>query len=254
MAGDWIKFECNLPEKPEVLAITAILGMDDPDTTVGKLMRLFRWFDQHTTDGNAPRVTPALLDRAVGVTGLTQALIEVGWLHAESTGLRLEKFDRHNGATAKSRAQTAKRVANHRGNADGNAATVTAALAREREEIEKRKKEEKASRKRATTPDVDKPEGVAEQTWADWLKLRANKRAAVTETVLTEARAEASKAGVSLQRFLEIWCMRGSQGLQADWLRADERGPARQPAPTKFAAAAAGVFGRAPQPSEVIDV
>jgi hypothetical protein len=143
MAGDWIKFECNLPEKPEVLAITASLGLDDPDATVGKLMRLFRWFDQHTTDGNAARVTPPLLDRAIGVTGLTQALMEVGWLHHEPTGLRLEKFERHNGSSAKARAQTAKRVANHRSNAPGNAGsnapTVTPALARE----EKRREEKK---------------------------------------------------------------------------------------------------------------
>ena len=45
----------------------------------------------------------------------------------------------------------------------------------------------------------------------------------MTETVLAEARKEAEKAGVSLDRFFAIWCIRGSQGLQADWLRADER-------------------------------
>jgi 5-methylcytosine-specific restriction endonuclease McrA len=120
VAGDWIKFECNLPEKPEVLAITAALGLDDPDATVGKLMRLFRWFDQHTTDGNAKRVTGALLDKAIGVSGLAQALIDVGWLHPSAEGMRLEKFDRHNGASAKARSETAKRVAAHRSRkADG---------------------------------------------------------------------------------------------------------------------------------------
>jgi hypothetical protein len=46
MAGDWIKMECSLPDKPETLAITAAMGWDDPDLTVGKLMRVFRWFDQ----------------------------------------------------------------------------------------------------------------------------------------------------------------------------------------------------------------
>jgi len=35
MAGDWIKFECSLPEKPETLAITVAMGWDDPDLTVG---------------------------------------------------------------------------------------------------------------------------------------------------------------------------------------------------------------------------
>lgn len=71
------------------------------------------------------------------------------------------------------------------------------------------------------------PDGVDPQTWADWQTLRKAKRAPVTETVLRDARREAEKAGLPLTRFLEIWCSRGSQGLQADWLKPHERaGPA----------------------------
>jgi hypothetical protein len=160
MAGEWIKFECNLPEKPEVLAITAALGWDDPDLTVGKLMRLFRWFDQQTVGGNAAGVTPALLDRIIGVSGFAQAVANVGWLHFDAHGVSLEKFDRHNGASAKARAQTAKRVANHRGNAAGNgvdnadrnADGVTAPLAREREEKNKNPSGSSATAKPARKP------------------------------------------------------------------------------------------------------
>jgi len=82
--------------------------------------------------------------------------------------------------------------------------------------------EEKA-RKRAT-PSLSCPDDVAEQTWNDWLQLRKGKRAAVTETVVAEARKQADKAHVSLDRFLSIWCARGSQGLEADWLKPNERG------------------------------
>lgn len=59
--------------------------------------------------------------------------------------------------------------------------------------------------------------------WDDWLALRARKRAPVTQTVLDGARSEAQKAGMPLADFLAVWCMRGSQGLQADWLMADQR-------------------------------
>lgn len=142
MAGEWIKFESNLPEKPETLAITAAMGWTDPDLTVGKLMRLFRWFDQQTVDGNAARVTPALLDHVVGVTGFTMAVASVGWLSTTEDGLCLAKFERHNGESAKKRALTAKRVAKHKSNAEtnaeGNAPSVSFALPREekrREEI-----------------------------------------------------------------------------------------------------------------------
>lgn len=138
MAGEWLKFDNSLPEKPETLAITVAMGWDDPDLTVGKLMRLFRWFDQHTVDGNARGVTTALLDRIVGVSGFVQAVADVGWLVIEQGALSLHNFDRHNGATAKGRAQTAKRVANCKANAKGNAEAVTKPLPRE----EKRREEE----------------------------------------------------------------------------------------------------------------
>ena len=75
------------------------------------------------------------------------------------------------------------------------------------------------------------PEGVAEQTWADWLALRKAKKAPVTETVLENARGEAAKAGMTLDAFPRVWCARGSQGLQADWLKPHERGsPSTEPA------------------------
>lgn len=144
MAGDWLKFEVNTPEKPEVLAITIEMGWDDPDLTVGKLLRVWRWFDQHTQEGNAASVTPALLDRIVGVTGFCQAMANVGWLTINEDGIGLPNFDRHNGTTAKRRVLTAKRVAKHKGNAkandEGNADSVTEALPREeknREDIDK---------------------------------------------------------------------------------------------------------------------
>jgi hypothetical protein len=79
-------------------------------------------------------------------------------------------------------------------------------------------KEEKAQRKRSAPP----PEGVADQTWCDWLDLRRKKRAPVTATVVDSAKAEAAKAGMTLDAFLRIWCFRGSQGLQADWLKPNE--------------------------------
>jgi hypothetical protein len=148
MAGDWLKFEANTPEKPEVLAITIELGFDDPDLTVGKLLKVWRWFDQHTVNGNAASVTPALLDLLIGVTGITQAMANVGWLHInEGGGIDLPNFERHNGKTAKDRALTAKRVASHKAskvvNDEGNGDSVTYALPREEKRREDNKKQKK---------------------------------------------------------------------------------------------------------------
>ena len=83
-----------------------------------------------------------------------------------------------------------------------------------------------AARKRA--PTLARPDDVAEKVWNDWLQLRKAKRAPVTGTVLDGARAEAGKAGLTLDAFLRVWCNRGSQGLLADWLKPNERAPQRQ--------------------------
>jgi hypothetical protein len=141
MAGEWIKFEASTPEKREVFFITAAMGWTDPDLTVGKLLKVWRWFDQQTVGGNADGVTLALLDSIIGVTGFAQAMCNVGWLVSDERGVSLPNFDRHNGKTAKERALTAKRVAKHKTNATpnakGNGVSVTGALPRE----EKRREE-----------------------------------------------------------------------------------------------------------------
>lgn len=79
----------------------------------------------------------------------------------------------------------------------------------------------RAPRKRK--PHLERPDSVDAQVWGDWLQLRAKKRAPVTATVLAGASSEAEKAGIPLEAFLRIWCTRGSQGLEADWLKASER-------------------------------
>lgn len=67
------------------------------------------------------------------------------------------------------------------------------------------------------------PEDVEPQVWSDWLELRSKKKAPVTQTVIETARKEAEKAALSLEGFLRIWCVRGSQGLDASWIKPAER-------------------------------
>lgn len=75
--------------------------------------------------------------------------------------------------------------------------------------------------KKATA--VARPDDVNEQVWNDWLQLRKSKKASVTQTVINGARKEAEKADLTLQGFLEIWCLRGSQGLEASWIKQEEK-------------------------------
>jgi hypothetical protein len=172
MAGDWIKLEIATSDKPEVWQIGESLGID-PDAVVGKLIRVWAWFDQQTLDGNAKgnatsvttgnaasvtkSATMALLDRKVGVTGFCAAMISVGWMLDDSGALTLPNFDRHNGKTAKTRALTAKRVLEHKkkGNAGANDLVTLPALPREEKRREEKIEDSKAVRPKFTPPTLE---------------------------------------------------------------------------------------------------
>jgi hypothetical protein len=79
----------------------------------------------------------------------------------------------------------------------------------------------RSGEKRASAP--HRPSDVDEQVWKDWVALRRRKRADVSLTTLEGAREQAQLAGMSLEAFLRVWCRRGSQGLEADWLKPHER-------------------------------
>jgi hypothetical protein len=78
---------------------------------------------------------------------------------------------------------------------------------------------------------------------------------------LPSAVIEAGKAGISLEAFLRIWVLRGSQGLLAAWLKENERGgypnetPGQRGSRERVAVAVPGIAAR-PQAKqmEVFDV
>jgi hypothetical protein len=90
-------------------------------------------------------------------------------------------------------------------------------------EGETEKEIETKTEKRKSATVVACPPDVGLQEWQDWLSLRKAKKAPVTETVLKSARKESEKAGITLNAFLTIWCARGSQGLEASWLKSDDK-------------------------------
>ena len=206
MAGDWLKFDKATPEKQEVFAIASSLNLD-PDTVVGKLMRVWSWFDTHTENGNAAGVTPALLDRCAGVTGFVAEMQKVGWIVVKTDGVSLPNFTRHCGKTAKTRALGASRSAGFRGS---NGASVTSSLPRE----EKRREEKKEK----ATPNGDLLAEISPQVAKDFRALRTKLRAPITATAVAGIRREADKAGLNLEAAITVCCERGWRGFKADWL------------------------------------
>jgi 5-methylcytosine-specific restriction endonuclease McrA len=119
VSGDWIKMRCNLWDDPRVARICDLCECTEAPV-VGALYWLWATADQHTEDGILPGLTLRQIDRKTGVDGFAAALCEVGWLADHPEGVRVVRFEEHNGASAKKRVETARRVAKHRASADAD--------------------------------------------------------------------------------------------------------------------------------------
>lgn len=143
MAGDWIKMRGNLWDDPRVSRLCDLTDQGEA-AIVGGLYWLWATADQHSQDGSMPGLSLRQIDRKTGIQGFGQALCDVGWISESADGIVIERFEEHNGASAKSRAMTAKRVANHKERTANDEVTVaplaeshdtvSSALPREREE------------------------------------------------------------------------------------------------------------------------
>jgi len=60
--------------------------------------------------------------------------------------------------------------------------------------------------------------GIDPKIAADWITLRRQKKAAITETALKGIQREADKAGMSLENALATSCERGWTGFKAEWV------------------------------------
>lgn len=174
MAGDWIKVQKDTPDKPEVLAIASRMGLD-PDAVVGKLIRIWSWFDTHTIDGNALSVTFSFLDRLTGVTGFAEQVALVGWLEQNGQSLSLPNFGNHNGETAKKRGLGKNRTEKHRSNAESNAPSVT------KTSPEKRREEKSINKEYKATDVALLPDWIPLETWAAFLEMRKKIKKPPTE-------------------------------------------------------------------------
>lgn len=69
---------------------------------------------------------------------------------------------------------------------------------------------------------VSPPDGVTDVVWKDFLAIRRAKRAPMTPTALAGIQREAERAGITLQKAIEVCCERGWQGFKAEWVLGDK--------------------------------
>lgn len=74
------------------------------------------------------------------------------------------------------------------------------------------------SKEKNPKKEISKPDDVDDETWADFITLRKAKKAPITATAIKILRKEADKAGIPLQRAIEVSIQRGWTGFEADWM------------------------------------
>lgn len=115
MAGDWIPIQCSLPDSPKVARIASLVKID-ADAVVGKLVRMWRWFGEHTTNGVTHIGAEFIDDRVVFCVGFVAACAhpEVRYAIIDGTKLTLPEWTRWNGSAAKTRLKDNQRRAKNR--------------------------------------------------------------------------------------------------------------------------------------------
>ncbi len=80
----------------------------------------------------------------------------------------------------------------------------------------------KALKATKLTKPMEIPYGVTEQTWSDFKRLRAAKKAPITTRAIEAINKEAMIAGMSLENALRECCARGWTGFKAEWVRSKQ--------------------------------
>jgi uncharacterized protein YdaU (DUF1376 family) len=65
----------------------------------------------------------------------------------------------------------------------------------------------------------NRPEGVLESLWEDFITLRKAKKAPLTASALKGIEREAKKAGMNIEEALYECCSRGWTGFKAEWIK-----------------------------------
>ena len=187
MAGDWIKMRIDLQTHPKVFRMVSALQADRL-RIIGGLHIAWSIFDTHSSDGVLVGYTVDAMDAVVGWPGFTQAMIDVEWACVNEGGsLVMPRFDEHNGASAKRRANDSERKRNERKKPVRNLSASDADSLRTREEKrreEKKQDQEQGADAQAKSGKFDpltaKPANVSDKAWADWCQHRKEIRKPLT--------------------------------------------------------------------------
>jgi len=267
MAGDWIKMRTDMYRDPKVCVIADFLldkegGLSRyvnqqcqrdmtvtrnvmRNATVGALASVWGVMRMRGKCDGVDLVcrcaTLAVIDDIADLPGFGDAMNAVGWVEETADGLVFPRFfEDHNvdpDSTAKQKAAERQRRFRERRNAEktsgdeshGDVTRDVTVTDRE----EKRREEEKHSKARSALSASDLiADGLTPETAADWLDFRKKKRAPLTQTAWNGIKAQAERAGWSLEAVVTKCMARGWQGFEAAWVASEQP---EQPQQSRFA-------------------
>jgi hypothetical protein len=202
MADEWIKMRLSLTHHPKVVTLMSRCsvtkahgGVTETSTRVpkahiiGALYVIWCMADRFG-DGETGEIgaDEDALDAEVGIPGFIEQLCQIGWAERTEKGLQFPRYQEHNGTTAKSRAQAARRQSSRRCHASVTQERDKNALkrdknARERDQKEKEKEKEKESSKTTPLPpslDTDR----FRKAWSEWEAYRRDTKHRLTKRTI----------------------------------------------------------------------
>ncbi len=206
MAGDWIKMRVNLWDDPRVAKLCDLTDSGEA-AIIGALYWLWSSADQHSEDGVMPVLTLRSIDRKTGVQGFGSSLVAIGWLADHPEGVRIVRFEEHNGKSAKRRCSESARKMSAR-DAD-KVRTESGTLAEdEQQSCAPREREEKE----LTTKSTSRAEAAtATRLPADWVPANADQDFCAATRPDLDCKAVADA-------FRDYWAsMPGAKGRKLDW-------------------------------------
>ncbi|WP_302295667.1 hypothetical protein [Parasutterella excrementihominis] len=91
--------------------------------------------------------------------------------------------------------------------------------------VSKKEIVEPKPKKEVKTQSLQKPEELTDEFWQDFLAYRKQKKAPVTERVVSLLRKEAKTAGWKLEEVINEMMVRNWTGFKADWVKDDWKDP-----------------------------
>lgn len=203
--------------------------------TVCALLHFWGYANEHSREEFIAFMTVDDIDEIVRVPSFGLALQSVGWIECSEnpTGIHLPNFAEFNAVAdeRKSGSKAAERQKRYRDRLKALQGYVTSDVtenvtvtSRNAPREEKNREEpNSSSTKKNSAPRFDAVAyllsfGVDEKTIVDWLEVRRSKKLKATQTAMEGVVDEARKAGVSVQKAIEMCCKRGWGGFDSSWL------------------------------------